>query len=107
MPAMARPRNDRRLSALPSVRARSLAFVAILVAGVCGAVIGWSFVDISCTGDCDTAAGAGGVVGGLLGAGGVAIVAVLVLRAMNEWQRIQDEDEPLQPDSVSRRNPSA
>lgn len=103
---MARPRPG-RLSALPSVRARALAFVAILLAGVCGAVIGWSFVDISCEGDCDTAAGAGGVAGGVLAAGGVAIVAVLVLRAMNEWQRIQAEGEPVQPDNVNRRNPSA
>ena len=106
MPLMARPR-DGRLSALPSVRARGLAFVAILLAGVCGAIIGWAFVDISCTGDCDTAAGAGGVAGGAVAAGGVAIVAVLVLRAMNEWSRIQDEGDPVQPDSDNRRNPSA
>ena len=106
MPPMARPRNG-RLSALPSVRARSLAFLAILVAGICGAIIGWAFVDISCDGDCDTAKGAGGVAGGVVAAGGVAVVSVLVLRAMNEWNRIQAEGEPLQPDSVNRRNPSA
>ena len=32
--------NDRKLSALPSPRARALAFVAILVAGLAGGVIG-------------------------------------------------------------------
>ena len=106
MPTMARPRTG-RLSALPSVRARWLAFLAILVAGLCGAVIGWSFVDISCTGDCDTAAGAGGVVGGIVAASGVAVVAVLVLRAMNEWSRLQAEEDLVQPDNASRRNPSA
>lgn len=93
MPPMARPPTG-RLSALPSVRARVLAFAAILVGGVCGAVIGWSFVGISCDGDCDTAGGAGAVAGAVVAAGGVAVVAVLVLRAMGEWKRIQEDDAP-------------
>jgi hypothetical protein len=82
---------DRSLSALPSVRARWLAFVAILVAGGAGGLIGWSFVDISCHGDCGTASGLGAVAGAVLAAAGVAIVSVLVLRAMGEWRRIQSE----------------
>ncbi len=40
-----------RVSALPSPRARALAFVAIIVAGVAGGLIGWSFVYIQCTGN--------------------------------------------------------
>ena len=73
-------------SALPPVKARALAFVAIMVAGLFGAAIGYGIVDVQCTGDCGTASGVGAVVGAVVGAGGVAIVAVLVLRAMGEWQ---------------------
>ena len=79
---------DRPLSAIPSRKARALAFVSILVAGGCGALIGGSFVGIQCD-DCTTATGLGAVVGGLLAAGGVAVVAVLVLRAMGEWRRLE------------------
>ena len=87
------PGDDRRLSALPSRRARLLAFLAILLAGGCGALIGASFVSLQCE-DCDAATGVGAVVGGLVAAAGVAVVAVLVLRAMGEWRRIElNEDD--------------
>lgn len=85
--------DDRRLSALPSVRARVLAFVAILFAGAAGALIGGSFIGLTCDGDCGTAQGAGAVGGAVFAAGGVAVVSVLVLRAMNEWRKIQSERE--------------
>jgi hypothetical protein len=62
------------------------AFVAIVVAGLSGAAIGYGLVDIGCTGDCGTVAGLGGLIGGLLAAGGVAIVAVLLLRSLAEWK---------------------
>ncbi len=99
------PPEDRRLSAIPSTRARALAFAAILVGGLCGALIGSSFVRLQCSRDCTTASGVAGVVGGLVAAVGVAIVAVLVLRAMNEWRRIAAveaaaddvDDPPLDP----------
>jgi hypothetical protein len=76
-------------SSLPSVRARLLAFSAIIVAGVCGALIGYSFVSIQCHGSCSTPDGLGALVGGALAAGGVAVVAVLTLRAMGEWKTIR------------------
>ncbi|MGH9177651.1 MAG: hypothetical protein ACRD0N_03730 [Acidimicrobiales bacterium] len=79
---------DRPLSAIPSRKARALAFVAILVAGGCGALIGRSFVSLQCD-DCTAATGLGAIVGGLVAAGGVAVVAVLVLRAMGEWRRLE------------------
>jgi len=63
-----------------------VAFLAILVGGVCGLLIGLSLVSIQCEGSCATAEGVGALVGAVLGAGGVAIVAVLALRAMGEWQ---------------------
>ena len=80
-------------SALPSRTARGLAFVAIIVAGVCGGLIGYAIVNVSCHGSCATPEGAGALTGAVLAAGGVAVVAVLVLRAMGEWRRIQAERE--------------
>lgn len=91
--SIADPHDEARpLSALPSRRARALAFSAILVAGLCGALIGSSFVSLQCDGACDTSSGVGAIVGGLIAAGGVAVVAVLVLRAMGEWERIRETD---------------
>ncbi len=81
------PTEERPLSALPSRRARALAFAAIVVAGGAGGLIGSSFVRLQCD-DCTTATGVGGVVGALAAAAGVAVVAVLVLRAMGEWRRL-------------------
>lgn len=81
------PPDERPLSALPSRRARALAFAAIVVAGGCGALIGSSFVALQCD-DCSAATGLAAVVGGLVAAAGVAVVAVLVLRAMGEWRRL-------------------
>ena len=84
-------RDQRPLSALPSTRARALAFLAILVAGVCGSLIGSAFVNLQCEGDCSTASGVAALFGALAGAGGVAVVAVLVLRAMGEWRAIREQ----------------
>jgi hypothetical protein len=81
----------RKASALPSVRARILAFGAIVVAGVCGGLIGTSYVNIQCHGNCSTPAGLGGIFGAGVAAAGVAVIAVLTLRAMGEWSRITDE----------------
>ena len=92
MPAAAggRPVNDRPLSALPSVRARAAAFAAILAAGACGALIGYGFVGIQCKGTCTTGKGLGLLVGGALAAAGVAVIAILTLRAMGEWHSIKE-----------------
>lgn len=79
------------VSALPPVKARALAFVAILLCGVAGGAIGASFVSIQCHGDCTAEIGAGGVAGGAAAATGTAIVATLTLRAMGEWKRIEEE----------------
>ena len=73
-------------SALPSVGARVVAFGAILVAGLCGLLIGRALVDVQCRGDCAVAKGVGSLVGAVVAAAGVAVVAVLVLRAMSEWR---------------------
>jgi hypothetical protein len=110
-------------SALPSVAARLLAFLAIIVGGLCGGLIGWSVTDLQCgsgahgtvaigrpassttvpattttvpdadDSGCTTWNAGGSLVGALVGAGGTAIVSVLVLRAMAEWRRDLDVDE--------------
>jgi hypothetical protein len=71
------------------VAARVLAFIAILVGGACGGVIGAAVVDVQCQGDCTNSAAIGGVVGAITGAAGVAVLAVLALRAMGEWRTIE------------------
>jgi hypothetical protein len=85
------PERPHPVSALPSVQARILGFAAIIVAGVCGALIGAAFVHVQRTGSWGVAEGLGGVVGAVIAAGGVAVVVVLVMRAMGEWKTIKDE----------------
>jgi len=82
---------EARRSALPSVRARVLAFAAIALAGGCGGLIGWAFVSLQCTGGCQAPKAIGAVSGSLMASVGVAVVAVLGLRAMGEWKRLQDQ----------------
>ncbi len=78
--------SDSPASALPPLGARILAFVAVLVGGLCGGLIGFGVVDLSCNHECSAAAAGVGLGGALLGAVGVAVVAVLTLRAMGEWR---------------------
>lgn len=105
------------------MQARILAFAAILVAGACGALIGGSLVSLQCKGNCTTPTGAGAIVGAVVAAAGVAVVAVLTLRAMGEWRRISEEqllgengelfagddanEDVDDQDGFSNRNPSA
>ena len=73
-------------TAAPPPLARALALVAVVVAGACGGLIGYAVVDLSCDGGCTVAAGVTGVLAALGAAVGVAVVAVLTLRAMGEWK---------------------
>jgi hypothetical protein len=84
-------------TALPSTGARALALAAIVVAGVCGGLIGWKVTVLSTDGDSDLLAGLMGLLGAAAAAGGVAVVAVLVLRAMGEWQTIVETGDPTAP----------
>ena len=86
------PRTPERaaLSALPSPVARAIGFVAILLAGLAGGLIGWAFVHLQCTGDCNLGAAVGALVGSVATALGTAVIAVLVLRAMGEWRQLGD-----------------
>ncbi|MBM3827701.1 MAG: hypothetical protein FJW09_03575 [Actinobacteria bacterium] len=84
---------ERPLSALPSPLARGLAFVAILVGGLAGALIGYALVDIQAENASDIILGVGLLVGAIVTAGGTAIVAILVLRALGEWRTIADRPD--------------
>jgi hypothetical protein len=84
--------DERPLSAIPPVAARVVAFAVILLGGVAGAVIGYTLVDLQCEGDCSLPKGIGLLTGALMCAGGMAIVAVLALRAMGEWRELADRE---------------
>ena len=83
----------RPLSALPSVSVRVGAFVAICLSGLAGALIGYSLISLQCEGDCGLPLGLGIVVGAIVAAGGMAIVAVLVMRALGEWREVEDRSD--------------
>jgi len=70
---------------LPSRTAFLLAFSAVVLAGILGGIIGFGVADVGS--DSDAARLLGLFLGAVIGAAGVGIVAVLVLRAMSEWNR--------------------
>lgn len=86
------PAPERPLSALPSPLARAIAFVGVLVGGLAGGFIGYALVDIQCSGDCGAAKGWGLLAGAVMAALGMAVVAVLGLRAMGEWREVLDRE---------------
>jgi hypothetical protein len=83
---------ERPLSALPSPMARAVAFAGILLGGLAGALIGYALIAIQCEGSCGIQKGLGILFGALISAAGMAIVAVLALRAMGEWREITDRE---------------
>lgn len=99
-------------TALPPVVARLAAFLAIIVGGISGGLITFAVADLQCGSDdgraarivpgaapaaesgepvddggCDLLTGAAGLIGAVVSAAGVSVIAVLVLRAMAEWRR--------------------
>jgi hypothetical protein len=80
---------DDPLSALPPPRARIAAFVAILVGGLAGGLIGYTLVKLQCHGTCAAQRGLGALFGSIVAAVGMSVVAVLVLRAVGEWKEVE------------------
>ena len=70
----------------PSKSSQALAFSSILLGGACGGFIGFAFTDLQCSGSCSGASGLSALIGAVVGAGGVGVVSILALRAMNEWK---------------------
>ena len=64
----------------------------ILLGGLAGGLIGYALVDLQYDGDGVAAKGFGLLAGAVISAGGMAIVAVLALRAMGEWREINDRE---------------
>jgi hypothetical protein len=83
---------ERPLSALPSPAARAAAFAAILLGGAAGGLIGYTLVDLQCSGACDTPKGVGLLIGALAAGGGMSVGGVLVLRAVGEWRQVQQSE---------------
>ena len=81
---------SRPLSALPTVGVRISAFVAICLSGLAGGLIGYSLIRLQCEGDCGVPLGIGILIGAVVTAGGMAIVAVLVMRALGDWREAED-----------------
>ena len=73
--------------------------MAILVGGFAGGLIGYTLVDLQCDGDCAVPLGIGTFVGAVGAAGGMSIVAVLVLRAVGEWREIERREREQEPRS--------
>jgi hypothetical protein len=84
--------SERPLSAIPPVTARAIAFAAILLGGLAGGLIGYALVDLQYSGTSDVPAGLGLLAGAVVCAAGLAVVAVLALRAMGEWREISDRE---------------
>ena len=77
-------------TALPSVLARALAFGSIFIGAAAGGLIGYAFAELGRFGGAYV--GIITFISMLLGAGGVAVVAVLTLRAFGEWDTIQQRE---------------
>lgn len=73
------------------MRARVIAFIGILVAGIAGAAMGYLMVDVQCSGSCAVPNGIGMFIGSLIGALGMSVVAILALRAIGEWRELSDK----------------
>jgi hypothetical protein len=63
--------------------------LAILLGGLAGGLIGYTLVKLQCDGTCATQRGLGTLIGAIIAAAGMSVVAVLVLRAVGEWKEIE------------------
>jgi len=83
-----RPQSFEVPSALPSVLARALAFSAVIIAGICGGLMGLALGRLQWDKTEQAWIILVSIVGSISASVGVAIVAVLVLRAMAEWSDV-------------------
>ena len=83
-----RPQSFEVPSALPSVLARALAFSAVIVASICGGLMGLALGRLQWGQTEQAWVILISIIGSISASVGVAIVAVLVLRAMAEWSDV-------------------
>jgi hypothetical protein len=96
---------DARTSMITAVAPRQiriLSFVAICGGGLLGGSIGWAFVRLQMSGDTTVPQALGALVGAVLCALGIAVVATLVLRAVNEWRTLQHGVNPRTGEKIRR-----
>jgi hypothetical protein len=74
-----------------------LAFVGVVLAGAFGAFIGYGLADLSSTTHSTVQNLLGALIGAVICAGGVGVVAVLTLRAMAEWRQHPANEPPAPP----------
>ena len=86
----ARPARTRRCPRCRRPPARALAFVAILLGGLAGGLIGYASSSCSATATAALPLGLGILAGAVVAAAGMSVVAVLVLRALGRMARAQD-----------------
>jgi hypothetical protein len=79
------------LSALPSPKARILAFAGICMTGMLGAVAGYGLADLQCDGTCFFAHVLSSMGGALFAAAGASVLAVITLRALPQWRAVGPE----------------
>ena len=72
---------------MPSRTAFLVSVASVVVAGAFGGIIGYGLVGISSDKSTSSERLLGALLGAVVAAGGIGIVAVLVLRAMAEWRR--------------------
>lgn len=94
-------------SAVAPRNVRIAAFVAICSGGLLGWFIGFAFASIQVSGNTTTIGAIGGFIGAVAGALGIAVVATLVMRAMNEWRSIERGVNPRTGESFRERDRSA
>ena len=71
------------------------------MSGLFGGMIGWSLARLQVSGDPTIPQALGALVGSVVAASGVAVVATLVMRAMNEWRTIQHGVNPRTGDRLT------
>lgn len=79
------------IDSAPPEPARWLAFAGILLGGLLGGLAGFGIGDLM--GGTANWAAAGLIIGALIGAVGVGVVASLTLRAMNEWNAVEHPEQ--------------
>ena len=90
------------LSALPAPTARVAAFVAILLGGLAGGLIGYTLVKLQCHGTCAAQRGIGALVGAVVAAVCGALVAVVIGVVVRPAVAVGVDDEPPVPAPARR-----